>query len=101
MSLFKNLFGKPTDFKSIYEKGALILDVRTPAEFNAGHIKGAVNIPVGELKSHIADLKKKGQPIITCCLSGGRSEVARVTLAMQGLEVYNGGPWNGLERKLQ
>jgi len=101
LSLFKNMFGKPTDFKGIYENGALILDVRSPREFSTGHIKGAINIPVGDLKLHIAELKKTNKAIIACCQSGGRSEVARITLGTAGLEVYNGGSWNGLERKIQ
>ncbi|HSC36894.1 MAG TPA: rhodanese-like domain-containing protein [Chitinophagaceae bacterium] len=101
MSLLEKLFGKPTDFKSIYEKGAIILDVRTPEEFSSGHIKGAVNIPVGQLKQHIPDLKKKNRPVITCCRSGVRSGMARVTLASEGLEVYNGGPWNELQQKIK
>lgn len=89
------------DFKSIYEKGAMILDVRTPEEFSGGHISGAVNIPVDQLQSHVARLKNMNKPVITCCRSGARSGMARTTLASAGLEVYNGGPWNELERKIQ
>ena len=40
----KKLFGPGTDYKSIMAKGAIIVDVRTPEEYKAGHIEGARNM---------------------------------------------------------
>jgi len=100
-SLFINLFGKATDFKTIYDKGAIILDVRSPQEFSTGHIKGAINIPVDQLKSKMAELKQKGKPFITCCRSGARSAMAKSALESAGLEVYNGGAWTSLQKNIQ
>jgi rhodanese-related sulfurtransferase len=94
--IIKNLFGKKEDLKSIYQKGAIILDVRTPNEFNSGHVEGAINIPLDSLVTRIPDLRKKGKPVITCCKSGARSAIALSTLANAGLEVYNGGGWSSL-----
>ncbi|MGB2457945.1 MAG: rhodanese-like domain-containing protein, partial [Flavobacteriales bacterium] len=53
-------------------EGALILDVRSPAEFENNHIKGAVNIPLNTLSKKLNKLKKD-KVIITCCASGIRS----------------------------
>ena len=100
-SLFKSLFGKSADLKSIYEGGAIILDVRTPQEFSTGHIKGSINIPVDQVKGGISDLKKKNKPVITCCRSGARSGMAKSVVDAAGLEVYNGGAWNSLEKQIR
>lgn len=100
-NFISNLFGKSDDLKTIYGQGAIILDVRTPAEFRSGHIEGATNIPVDQIDQHIAELRKKQKPIITCCKSGGRSAIAKNTLVAAGLEAYNGGPWNSLNEKIK
>ena len=54
-----------------------LLDVREPAEYAAGHIHGAVNIPLGALKERIGELPS-GMLIVCVCRSGRRSlEAAR------------------------
>jgi phage shock protein E len=100
-NLLTGLFGKPADLKAIHQNGAIILDVRSPEEFNTGHIEGAINIPVDQVNQRISDLRKKGRPIITCCRSGARSGMAKATLAAAGLEVYNGGPWHSLQKQVK
>jgi phage shock protein E len=101
-SILKKLFGAApsTDFRQLVTDGALIVDVRTPAEFQSGHIKKSVNIPLGEIKSKVNDLKKKNIPIITCCRSGNRSGMAKSILEASGIECYNGGAWNSLNSKI-
>lgn len=98
----KQLFAKgpEIDFADLVRKGAMIIDVRSPAEFQTGHIKGSINIPVDQISKKASDLKKKNKAIITCCLSGGRSGSARSILAAAGIECYNGGPWQSLQSKL-
>ena len=60
----------------------LVLDVRTPAEFAQGHIAGAINIPLGELKTDCRGrLPDKTQTILVYCLSGARAKAASRTLA--------------------
>lgn len=94
------LFGyKPTDYKKLIQEGAVIVDVRTKGEFNAGHIKGSLNIPLDTLQSNLKKLDKS-KPVITCCASGMRSASAAGILRPKGYTVYNGGGWNGLQRKL-
>ena len=92
--------GPSTDFKALLKEGAQIIDVRTKAEFDQGHIKGAINIPLNNLSNHYAKMKKD-KPIITCCASGVRSAQAKNILKANGFSrVYNGGGWSSLKRKI-
>lgn len=92
--------GPSVDYQALMQKGAIILDVRTKNEFQSGHIKGAVNIPVQTLGSNLSKLKKD-RPIITCCASGMRSASAKSILQSNGFnEVHNGGSWASLQSKL-
>ncbi|NDC76399.1 MAG: rhodanese-like domain-containing protein [Chitinophagia bacterium] len=102
MDFLKKLFssGPATDFGALVKEGALIVDVRTPAEFNSGHNRGSVNIPLDRLKGKVEELRKKGKPVITCCRSGNRSGMAKSMLTAAGLNCYNGGAWDSLQRKL-
>ncbi|MFN4813155.1 MAG: rhodanese-like domain-containing protein [Bacteroidota bacterium] len=93
-------FGPQTDYAALVKRGALIVDVRSKAEYQGGHIKGSINIPVDVLRNNIAKLDKS-KPIITCCASGMRSSSAKHMLKSNGFtEVYNGGGWMSLEGKL-
>lgn len=95
-----NLFGPGVDYPALVKKGATIVDVRTPGEYQAGHVKGSVNIPLGSLPSQHARIPKD-KIVITCCASGMRSSQAKSFLESQGFkEVYNGGGWAALQRKL-
>ena len=83
------------DFANLVKEGALIVDVRTPGEFNSGHIKGSINIPLGTIQSKTAELKK-----ITCCRSGNRSGMAKSMLEGAGITCFNGGAWDDLQNKI-
>jgi rhodanese-related sulfurtransferase len=99
----KNLFGfgSKTDYALLVKEGAIILDVRSKGEFESGHIRGAINIPVDQLRNNLNKLKNKSKPIITCCASGMRSASAKTLLKANGYsEVYNGGGWYSLQSKL-
>lgn len=96
----KNLFGSKTDFRQLIQNGAIILDVRTSAEYKSGHIPGSVNISVDNVGAMLPDLKKKNKPIITCCRSGARSGRAAGILKSAGIEAYNGGAWDSLLNKI-
>ena len=100
-SFFKKLFGPATDFNALKEAGAIILDVRSPQEFDRGNIKGSKNIPVNRIQKEIATIKKWGKPVITVCQSGARSSMAKSVLKNADIEVYNGGSWFGLQSKLK
>jgi len=66
-------------------KKILIIDVRLPKEFDAGHVPGAVNIRVEELSKRIAEMKvSKDTTIVTMCEHGGRSSRAALELQKLG-----------------
>ncbi len=101
MSLLKKLFGGTSvDFKTLVKEGAMIIDVRSPAEFNGGHVKGAVNIPLQAIQSSFNKIPKN-KVIITCCASGMRSGSAKSLLKAAGYDVHNGGGWMSLNRYFQ
>ena len=103
LQTIKNLFGlgPKVDFVNLKKQGAIIIDVRSKNEFEGGHIKGSLNIPVNELRLHMKKLPNKEQYIITCCASGMRSATAKSILLAKGYtQVYNGGGWNSLQRQL-
>lgn len=63
----------------------VVLDVRTPAEFAEGHIPGAVNLPVDEVKARVeALIADKSTAIVVYCRSGARSATAARTLKALG-----------------
>lgn len=101
MGLFSFLFGnknnKIDDFKS---RGAIILDVRTKGEYQGGAIPGSKNIPLQQITTRMAEIKKWNKPVITCCASGMRSGSAAGILRSNGVEAINGGGWYSLSQKL-
>ena len=101
MGLLNLLFGNKnnsiTEFK---EKGAIIIDVRTPGEFQQGAIPGSKNIPLQTLNTKIDYIKKLNKPVITCCASGMRSASAASILKSNNIEATNGGGWKSLQGKL-
>lgn len=103
MGFFSKLFGTAEasfDVPALMQKGAIIVDVRTLAEYNSGHIKGSLNIPLDQIGAKVGVLKSKNAPIITVCRSGNRSGVAADILSKNGLEVYNGGAWDSLKAQI-
>jgi rhodanese-related sulfurtransferase len=73
--------------KFIQNVRPLILDVRTPGEFQSGHIKGAVLIPVQVLQKQLSSLApNKQREILIYCASGNRSTVASRILINNGFE---------------
>ena len=64
--------------------GVKVVDVRTPAEFNKGHVPGAVNIPYDEVERRAGELGPSTTPLLLYCQSGHRSEIAIRTLKGKG-----------------
>ncbi len=85
------------DVKAYLEKGAIVLDVRTDAEYEEGHVEGSKHIVLDYLPDSIEELKALNKPIITCCRSGARSGRAEEFLADHGIDVINGGPWQNVD----
>ena len=76
--------------------GAQVVDVRSAAEYAAGHAAGSRNIPLDELGRRAGELDKS-RPVVLCCASGARSGIAQGTLRKLGFEaVVNAGSWRSL-----
>jgi NADPH-dependent 2,4-dienoyl-CoA reductase/sulfur reductase-like enzyme/rhodanese-related sulfurtransferase len=69
-------------------EGAVLLDVREPAEVAAGAIPGAIHIPLGELRARLGEVPA-GRPVITYCASGQRSYYAARILIQNGWNAAN------------
>ncbi len=99
--MLKKIFGiKTTDYNQLMKDGAIIIDVRTTGEFNSGHISGSTNVPLDKIKSKIKKIENLKKPVIFCCASGMRSGQATSIAKSRGIDVYNGGGWSSLNRKL-
>jgi phage shock protein E len=67
------------------KNGALIVDVRTPAEFSARHLPGAINIPLDQIETSFPRrVTDKNEPILLHCQAGTRSAVAKRKLISLG-----------------
>ena len=77
------------------KNGALVIDVRSRGEFNAGHLPNAVNIPLDEIEAGAPKLAKdKHQVLLLHCASGMRSSVAQRNLKDMGYtNVFNLGSY--------
>lgn len=101
MGLLDFLFGnKNKKIEDFMSRDAIIIDVRTKAEFEMGAIPGSKNIPLQIINSKIKDIKKFKRPVITCCASGMRSGSAASILKNQGIEAMNGGGWKSLHHHI-
>ena len=81
----------PQEFEANMTGDYLLLDVRTPEEFNQGFIEGAVLIPVTELGQRLDEIEQyKDKPVLVYCRSGNRSVTASEILIDNGFtEVHN------------
>jgi phage shock protein E len=81
------------EIPALLAEGAVIVDVRSTAEFQAASNPGSINIPLDRFLAGIAELKKE-KPVILCCASGARSGAAAALLRARGFRrVVNAGPW--------
>lgn len=82
----RTMVGKvaPARARALVEGGARLVDVRSPAEHAAGHIRGSVNIPVSDLASRTSELGDKAKPVVVYCASGMRSASAKGILKRAG-----------------
>lgn len=95
MGLFKNisdaLRGKSVDYQELIANGAIVIDVRSKAEFSSGNAPGSKNIPLQTLPQKLKALKDK--EVILVCRSGMRAAQAKSMLTKNGITAYNAGGW--------
>ena len=99
-ALFLSACSNETQIKAwdMVDAGALLVDVRTPGEFNAGHLPGAKLIPLNQISAKINEFgSDKSRPIVVYCKSGSRSGSAETKLKSAGFtNVLNAGGYRSL-----
>jgi len=88
------------DAKTYLQNGALVVDVRTPAEFNSGHLPGAINVPMDQIERQLPRrIKDKNQALLLHCQSGMRSGIAMKQLKRLGyVKTFNLGSYSRAAR---
>ncbi len=80
------------DARALVRDGATLVDVRSEGEFAAGHVDGAINIPVDGIRDRLAEVPRN-KPVVLYCRSGMRSGRAAGILRDEGfVRVHNMGP---------
>lgn len=79
-----------TDPREIFDSrdDVQLLDVREPYEWEAGHIDGAVHIPLQQLLSGRMEGLEESRPVVIYCKTANRSEVARLMLEARGYQAH-------------
>ncbi|HPB72634.1 MAG TPA: rhodanese-like domain-containing protein [Phycicoccus sp.] len=77
-----------TDFAEALAAGGAVIDVREPMEYRAGHVPGAVLMPLRSVPEKLAEVPT-GQPVYVICASGNRSLQATDFLRSKGIEAYS------------
>jgi rhodanese-related sulfurtransferase len=80
--------GTPTVAAADVPPDAFLLDVREDDEWAAGHVEGALHIPLMDLPVRIDEVPQD-RAVTVVCRVGGRSAQATVWLAQQGYDAYN------------
>ncbi len=98
MNWLKKLFApkEQVDYKQLVKDGAKIIGVRSKIEYQGGHPKNALNIPVDQINSQLDTIKLFNKPVVLVCRSGARAGNAKRILTSNGIEAYNAGPWQNL-----
>jgi len=92
--MLRNIFSKPygkvsaAQAAALADSGAVLLDVREPHEWQAGHAPRARHIPLSQLPRRAGEVPR-GRAVVTVCRSGARSARVATMLAREGREVSN------------
>ena len=91
------------EFVTRYDRRTPLIDVREPHEYAAGHVPGAVLLPLGELKNRLAEVPKN-DTVFVICQSGNRSNDGAATLTGFGVNAVSVDEgttgWAGRSREL-
>ena len=82
------------------KNGAVVLDVRTGAEYEEGHVAGSQHIVLDTIPGNILTIKDFDKQVIAVCRSGARSGQAADFLKQHGVDIINGGPWENVDQYL-
>lgn len=92
-NLFKPKRSMDDEIQEYLDNGAIVIDVRTEAEYADGHVPGSTNIVLDTIPERVEEIKALGKSFIAVCRSGARSGQATEFLNEEGLDIINGGPW--------
>ena len=94
---------RPAAARDWLKQGSRVIDVRSPGEFQGGHLPGAVNVPLDRLGDEIArHAPDKEQPLLLYCLSGTRSGMGKASLRKMGYRnVFNLGSYGRAAKILE
>ena len=85
--------------KEALRRGAIVIDIRTAAEFDRGKVRDSINIPVDRININIKRIVQMKRPIIICSNSDSENEGVIDVLKANGVtEIYNGGRWTKIWR---
>ena len=96
-ALFRRKKSTITDY---LDRGAIILDVRTTSEYEAGAIAGCKHIPLQQLSVRLSEITNENKLVITYCAAGVRSNTAAKILRKNGFDAINGGSMKNLQKRL-
>lgn len=100
---FLSFLGLGDKIAEAINRGAVIIDVRPAFAFDQhGRVPGSINIPVDRIPINVERIKAMKRPIVICCAYGNDCHNAVRILRENGVkEVYNGGNWESVYRKVR
>jgi rhodanese-related sulfurtransferase len=78
----------PSEAQQLIASGAQLVDVRTDTEYAAGHVPGALHVPLADVRSEAAGLDRE-KPLVVYCRSGERSGMAADAFAASGWDAHS------------
>ena len=88
--------------KEALRQGAIVIDIRTAAEFDRGKVRDSINIPVDRININLQRIVQMKRPIIICSSSDSENERVIDVLKANGVkEIYNGGNWTKIARMVR
>jgi phage shock protein E len=102
INFLKKLFsGNNSALNNMIQEGAFMVDVRSVAEYNSGHVTGSVNIPLDTIANNLKKFENK-KGVLVFCASGMRSSVAKSILLKNNVpNVVNAGTWSKVNRIIE
>jgi len=102
MSLFSILGIGNGKIKEALRRGAVIIDIRSAAEFDRGKVRDSINIPLDRININLKRIVQMNRPIIICSNFDSDNERVISVLKANGVkEIHNGGSWIRLWRMLR
>jgi len=99
MSLLSLLGFGNEKIKEALRRGAIIIDIRTAAEFDRGKVRDSVNIPIDRININLKRIVQMNKPIVICSNSDSENDRVIDVLKANGVkEIYNGGNWTRMSR---